>query len=330
MTKLAEDIAVQAQHSRTKYENIRAEIADLGTRLQDQQASLPAGEPPTTEMVVLEEQLDAARSKEEPAREEWSDLDERSKAVDGGRKVQLNDQIRELENMTNLSINERLKYLVVFFQQYSPLEEVLNPTALLAALQQGPLFAFLLLGLWALLVNYVEASATLHGRIAKFTIGTIHFLAHLVALLVISWIASGVGTPLATVLKYHIADPWPDVIRVTWNFGVTLLLGGLLGGFVMGLYWTVTSTLFNMHTGDAFGALGIKNYKHFLRIRLEPDRAIIYPVALDKVPGPSEWRWRLRPGEQRPSHNPLIMPKKPLSPRLIEEPVIIEAAKVLA
>jgi hypothetical protein len=330
MTKLAEDIAVQAQHSRTEYENIRKDIADLETRLKEQQAALPAGEPPTTEMVVLEEQLDAALGKENPAREEWADLDERSKAVDGGRKVQLNDQIRELESMTNLSINERLSYLVVFFQQYSPLEEVLNPTALLAACQQGPLFAFLLLGLWALLVNYVEASSTLHGRIAKFTIGTIHFTAHLVALLVISWIASGIGTPLATVLKYHIADPWPDVVRIAWNFTITLVLGGLLGGFVMGLYWTLTSTLFNMHTGDAFGALGIKNYKHFLRIRLEPDRAVIYPVALDKVPGPSEWRWRLYPGEHRPSHNPLIMPKKPLEPRLIEDPIVIQADKVLA
>jgi hypothetical protein len=330
MTKLAEDIAVQAQHSRTEYESIRSEIADLDARLKEQQAALPPGEAPTTEMVVLEEQLAAARSKEEPAREEWADLDNRSKAVDGGRKVQLNDQIRELESMTNLSINERLSYLVVFFQQYSPLDEVLNPTALLAACQQGPLFAFLLLGLWALLVNYVEATPTLHGRIAKLIIGTAHFSAHLIALLVISWIASGVGTPLATVLKYHIADPWPDIIRFTWNFLVTLLLGGLIGGLVMGLYWTLTSTLFNMHTGDAFGALGLKNYKHFLRIRLEPDRAVIYPVALDTVPGPTGWRWRLHNGEARPPNNPLILPKKPLEPRLIEEPIVIEAAKVLA
>ena len=98
----------------------------------------------------------------------------------------------------------------------------------------------------------------------------------------------------------------------------------------MGLYWTLTSTLFNMHTGDAFGALGLKNYKHFLRIRLEPDRAVIYPVALDTVPGPTGWRWRLHNGEARPPNNPLILPKKPLEPRLIEEPIVIEAAKVLA
>jgi hypothetical protein len=187
----------------------------------------------------------------------------------------------------------------------------------------------MMLGLWALLVNYVDTRPGSAGSFAKFTIGTTHFAAHVVALLVISWIASGVGVPLSTVLKYHMPDPWPDIIRVTWNFVITLLLGGLIGGFVMGLYWTLTSTLLNMHTGDAFGALGIKNYKHFLRIRLEPDRATVYPIALDKVPGPGGWRWKLRPGEQRPSHDPLIMPKKPLDPRLIEPPVVIEAKNVL-
>jgi hypothetical protein len=330
MIKLAEDIAVQAQHARSEFDGVRKEIASLETRLKDQQSALSPGDPPTTEMVVLEEQLSVARAKLEPAKKQWYDLDERSKAVDGGRKVQLSDQIRELEAMTNLSIDERLRYLVVFFSQYSPLEEVLNPTALLAACQQGPLFAFLLLGLWTLLVRYVETGPGLAGNIAKFSIGTAHFTAHLVALLVISWIASGVGVPLSTVLKYHLAGPWPDVIRVTWNFTITLLLGGLIGGLVMGLYWTLTSTLFNMHTGDAFGALGIKDYKHFLRIRLEPDRAIIYPVALDTIPGPSGWRWKLRPNEKRPSHNPQILPKHPLEPRLIEDPIIVEASNVIA
>jgi hypothetical protein len=330
MTKLAEDIAVQAQHARSEYDGVRKVIANFESRLQTLQSALPPGDPPTTEMVILEEQLAAARARQEPAKKQWIELDERSKAIDGGRKVQLNAQIRDLETMTNLSIDERLRYLVVFFRQYSPLEEVLNPTALLAACQQGPLLAFLLLGLWTLLVTYVETRPGFFGNIAKFSIGTIHFTAHLIALLVISWIASGVGVPLATVLKYHIADPWPDVIRVTWNFTITLLLGGLIGGFVMGLYWTITSTLFNMHTGDAFGALGIKDYKHFLRIRLEPDRAVIYPVALDKVPGPSGWRWKLRPGEKRPAHNPQILPSQPLEPRLIESPIVVDASKVVA
>jgi hypothetical protein len=168
------------------------------------------------------------------------------------------------------------------------------------------------------------------GGLTKFAVGTAHFAAHLVTLLVISWAASGISIPLATVLKYHLANPWPDIIRVSWNFLAFLLLGGIVGGLVMGVYWTLTSTLLNMHTGDAFGALGIKDYKHFLRLRLEPDRCTIYPVALDKVPGPAGWRWRLRNGEARPPHNPLIMPRRPLKPRLIEKPIEVKSENVIA
>ena len=155
-----------------------------------------------------------------------------------------------------------------------------------------------------------------------------HFAAHLVALLLISWLANGISIPLATLLKHHMADPWPDVLRITWNFSVTLILGGMLGGSIMGLYWTLTSTLFNMHTGDAFGALGIRHYKHFLRIKLEPNRATIYPIAIDKVPGRNGWRWKLKRGEELSSHNPQILPVKPLAPRLIEPPIVILAETV--
>ncbi len=72
----------------------------------------------------------------------------------------------------------------------------------------------------------------------------------------------------------------------------------------MGLYWTLTSTLFNMHTGDAFGALGIKDYKNFLRIKLEPGRATIYPIALDRVPGRKGWRWQLAQRRAAPVAQP--------------------------
>ena len=109
---------------------------------------------------------------------------------------------------------------------------------------------------------------------------------------------------------------------------VTLILGGMLGGFIMGIYWTLMSTLFNMHTGDAFGALGIRDYKHFLRIKLEPNRATIFPVALDRVPGRYGWRGTVKSGVEWPPHSPQIMPKRPLAPRLIEPPIVIRAEAV--
>ena len=94
----------------------------------------------------------------------------------------------------------------------------------------------------------------------------------------------------------------------------------------MGLYWTLTSTCFNMHCGDAFGALGIKDYKNFLRMKFEPDQLTIYPIALDRVPGRKDWR-AAQPGEGG-TNAAEIVPKAPLTPRLIEDPILIRASAV--
>ena len=104
----------------------------------------------------------------------------------------------------------------------------------------------------------------------------------------------------------------------------TIMLGGLLGAFIFGLYWAIMSSVFARHADDAFGALGLRHYKHFLRMRFEPDRLTIYPIAIDHVPGRSGWR---APGPSDPcqSNNPLIVPNTPLNPYLLEDPIVIEA-----
>jgi hypothetical protein len=107
---------------------------------------------------------------------------------------------------------------------------------------------------------------------------------------------------------------------------ISVLLGGFVGALIMGVYWTVSSLLFNMHCGDAFGALMIKDYKHFLRMRFEPDQLTIYPIAIDKVPGRKSWR--VPTAEERVRMPSQIVPKTPLVPHLIEPPIIIKASDV--
>ena len=98
-----------------------------------------------------------------------------------------------------------------------------------------------------------------------------------------------------------------------------IIIGGILGAFVFGIYWVVTSLLFGMHP-DSFSALGIRNYKNFLRMKFEQDKLTIYPIALDKVPGRIGWK----PRDKDAVDGPLIDPKKALKPRLIEGPIVIE------
>ena len=100
-----------------------------------------------------------------------------------------------------------------------------------------------------------------------------------------------------------------------------IVIGGFLGAFVFGVYWVLTSLLFGMHQ-DSFSALGIRHYKNFLRMKFEPDKLTIYPIALDKVPG--RWGWRKRDLNRK--EGSLIYPARPLKPRLIESPIEIVAS----
>ncbi len=99
-------------------------------------------------------------------------------------------------------------------------------------------------------------------------------------------------------------------------------LGALVGGSLWGFYWVLTG-LNRMHAGEAFAALRIKNYKNFLRIKIEPDKLTIYPLAVDKVPGPDHWMNAPR-GKANPlPNNPKLIAVKPIDVRLIENPIVI-------
>ncbi len=210
----------------------------------------------------------------------------------------------------------------------------ISPERVLAAMKANPLFFFLVIGLWLGLVSYVELGKGLLNAIGKFVIGSAHFVMHLAALLIVNLVALLPALPIAGMLILLLGGSLSQggqsiVSEISFlaSYAVmSILIGGLAGAFIMGLYWTVTSVCFNMHCGDAFGALGIRNYKHFLRMSFEPDRVTIYPIAIDKVPG--RRGWRASTADERAKTPSQIVPKSPLRPHLIEEPIEIDAATI--
>jgi hypothetical protein len=204
------------------------------------------------------------------------------------------------------------------------------------ASQRSIMFFVFVIGLWALLINYVESpfQRGWSRGLFRFSVGTIHFLAHLLAIgllgVAISLITGGLGFlgakvwQIASEISSGLARSEDDVRAVAGLFGPLLMVpfGALVGGIVWGAYWAITCSLFSMHTGDAFGALAIKDYKSFLRMRFEKDKVTIYPIGLDRVPGPLGWR-EPRPADTGLTHNPQIVPVRPLKPHLIEEPIVI-------
>ena len=215
--------------------------------------------------------------------------------------------------------------------------QLISPHRVVEAVKASPLFFFLLLGLWAGLVYYVDLGKGLLNALGKLIIGTVHFLMHLTALLVINLIAflpaaliAGIASGIASSV---LATGGPqgqslahDVAILVSYATISILTGGFVGASIMGLYWTLTSTLFNMHCGDAFGALGIKDYKHFLRMRFESDKVTIYPIAIDHVPG--RRGWRAATAEERSITPSQIVPKTPFEPHLIEDPIVISVDDV--
>jgi Calcineurin-like phosphoesterase len=191
----------------------------------------------------------------------------------------------------------------------------LSPDRVLSGMLASPAFLFLVAGLWIALVQYAESDIEppAFRWLAKLTIGTLHTAAHLTVLLAAS--------SLFVIVYWFFADSHNVFVKVPGILLYTLLMiviGGMLGAFVFGIYWVVTSMLFGMHP-DSFSALGIKDYRNFLRMKFEPNRLTIYPVALDLVPGRYGWKSR----DKADVAGSLIQPKNALKPRLIEGPIVI-------
>jgi hypothetical protein len=259
-----------------------------------------------------------------------------------------------------------------------------DAAAVATAAQNNPAFFFMLLGLWVGLIAYVDAN--LSNRFlkwlnmpSKLLFGTLHYSAHVMALLYVSAfsmvLAATIFNPLIGVIalsgneligellqaisftrgrEAELATVNSCLAAIDWGAGgslgrdcarllqksafyvtatalasaaITILIGGFVGGFIFGCYWVITSALFGMHP-DAFSALAIKDYKNFLRMKFEKDKLTIYPIALDRVPGPKEWRpWR-KSDYKDPNlkHRPLLVPKRDMKPRLIEGPIEIHRA----
>jgi hypothetical protein len=80
-----------------------------------------------------------------------------------------------------------------------------------------------------------------------------------------------------------------------------------------------------MNHNDAFSAMRLGSYRHFLRIRIKDDDLTIYPVAVDSVPARDGWQ--LNPDSAPPAS--VFAPCSKLKLRLTEgRPIEIRAERV--
>ncbi len=164
------------------------------------------------------------------------------------------------------------------------------------------------LALWCLaIVMAFLAFTDTHSRIYRVLGGLLHSAAHFVAMFYIGWGALDLSTGW-----FHASG----VVRSALA-GAAIFAGGwLAGSVIVGLYLLVSVNVFGRHSEEAFSALRIEDFKHFLRLHIDRDGHLtIWPIKIERVPR----RWRDRAaGDVTMSR---VVPDQPLPVELIEPPV---------
>ncbi len=181
--------------------------------------------------------------------------------------------------------------------------EALRTTADLFAAQ--PMLAIWMIGFIASFLAFTDT----HSKVYRVLGGALHCAAHWAALFYLGWGSLN----LANALFPH-APFLKALVTGAMIFGG----GWILGTMILGLYLLVSINVFGRHSEEAFSALRIQDYKHFLRLRFTKDGELtIYPIKVEKVP--RAWRDR-SPNDGSPS---LVQPVGPLAAELIEPPIVV-------
>lgn len=175
------------------------------------------------------------------------------------------------------------------------------------ALVAQPSFLLAVLGVLGAFVVFTDTSSPTYKRLG----GMIHGGAHLTGALVVTWFAHRVALALGLHPK-SLAEQSAALFFV--------LVGGVLvGSTLLGLYLYVSANVWRRHSNEAFSALRITGYNHFLRLHIARDGALtVYPLAVTGVP--RSWR---AAGATSDGEGPSVVPDggAVLGVKLVEAPL---------
>jgi len=141
-------------------------------------------------------------------------------------------------------------------------------------------FAFaVVFGLW----QFRNAQAPAFARGVG---GILHGVGHLVLGYGLIWIFSAVNL---RVLTLGVDSLWHTLL-----FSVEILVaGGVLGGWLFGLYLMATSKISGAHINEVFSSQSLESYKGFVRLHIGKDgKLTLHPLGVPGVPAETAWRCR--------------------------------------
>jgi hypothetical protein len=124
---------------------------------------------------------------------------------------------------------------------------------------------------------YALIEPGLHKGWLRTAVAVGHWAAHTLAVLL--------AMILFANLNLHLFNFQPEALNQIPLFAVEMVaVGYLLGGLIMGLHLIVSNRWFAMNRTLAMASHQVADYKNFLRMRIDEQGLVIYPVAVDKVP----------------------------------------------
>ncbi len=155
-----------------------------------------------------------------------------------------------------------------------------------------------------------------HSRPFRWIAGTLHALAHCVAVLALGWWATYV-----TAATWHL--PFDSGLQLLVAGAMIFGTGWLVGPMIFGLYFIISMNGFGRHSNEAFSSLRCPDWKSFLRMKIDATGVTIYPVGLRRT-----WKsWVINPGgPESPEWVPderACARKRGTEPTLIEPPIVV-------
>ncbi|MEO8063707.1 MAG: hypothetical protein ABI821_13265 [Pseudomonadota bacterium] len=163
------------------------------------------------------------------------------------------------------------------------------PTALGAAINaaiRDPLDGMWLVTIVAGFIFFTDT----HIRSWRILGGASHALLHLGAAFMVGWWAL-----LITVRGFDLF--YGSLLQLLLSGLIAVILGAIVGPFILGLYLFVSIRIFGRHSTEAFSSLRIQDFKHWLRLRIDAaGNLTIFSIAIDRVP--RRWRTTIRGAQE--------------------------------
>jgi hypothetical protein len=150
-----------------------------------------------------------------------------------------------------------------------------------------------------------------HSKAYRIVAGTLHGLAHVLAVFFIGWLATYISVELS--LKWFgkgFLTPHQLLIAAV----IIFVLGWIAGSIIMGVYLLISLNIFKRHSNEAFSALASPDWKNFLRLKIDKDGLTVFPIGIRQVAR----KWKATGSTDRAMYEP--NDSSATAPELIEAP----------